>query len=88
MTAGWSRLGHRGTDRVLGCGHLLWFREVAGTPASSAGQVILQIIEVRFGPPPPELESAVTALAGRADAERVLDRILTARSLTELLADG
>jgi hypothetical protein len=66
----------------------LWFREVAGTPAPSAGWNVLQIIEARFGPSPSELKSAVAALAGRVDVKRVLDRVLTARSLAELLTDG
>jgi hypothetical protein len=66
----------------------LWFKEVAGTPAPIDAWKILQIIEARFGPSPSELKSAVAALAGRVNVKRVLDRVLTARSLAELLTDG
>ncbi len=37
---------------------------------------------------PPEMESAVAELTGRADVERMLQRALTARSLAELFADS
>jgi hypothetical protein len=46
------------------------------------------IIEARFGPQSSEVESAVTALVERTDQQQVLDRVLTATSLAELLADN
>ena len=45
------------------------------------------VIEERFGPPPSEMKPAVRALVERADRQQVLERVLTATSLAELLAD-
>jgi hypothetical protein len=47
---------------------------------------VLQIIEARFGPTPPDLESAVADLTNHPDMGRVLVRVATANSLAELLA--
>ena len=72
------------------CGHLLWFGDPADSGSPSARSEILQAIrlciEARFGPPPPELESAVAALTERVDLKQVLERVAMAPSLAELLA--
>lgn|SRR6266545_4184485 len=74
------------------CGHLLWFGDATDTTAADMRSVLLQAIrltiEVRFGPPLPELSSAISALAERADLKQVLERVATAPSLAELLANG
>src|SRR6266496_150438 len=44
------------------CGHLLWFGEAPGSEASDMKSVVLHILQARFGPLPPELEPALTAL--------------------------
>jgi hypothetical protein len=68
------------------CGHLLWFGEATCPGVSTTGEAVRQIIIARFGLPPAELESAVAAFADRADADQMLQRVLTASRLTELLA--
>ncbi len=70
------------------CGHLLWFGQEAGVLAPETRTAVLEIIKERFGMLPPEMESAVAELTGRADVERMLQRALTARSLAELFADS
>jgi hypothetical protein len=66
------------------CGHLLWF-----TKSSSAElqKVVKLCLEARFGPQAKEVEAAVNALVEHANLEQLMKRVLSAKSLAELLAD-
>ena len=68
------------------CGHLLWFRTGA-SPEDLLRAFVLKVIEARFGPPSSEVKSAVMALVERADQQQVVERVLKATTLVELLAD-
>jgi hypothetical protein len=45
------------------CGHLLWFGQGSGEVPVDPGAVVVRILEVRFGPLPPEREARVRELA-------------------------
>jgi hypothetical protein len=64
---------------------LLWFRETASPEDLRAA--VLKMIKLRFGPQPSEVEAAVLALVERAGPQQVLERVPTARSVAELLAE-
>ena len=64
----------------------MWFR-TGVSPEDLLREAVLMVIEERFGPPPSEMKPAVRALVERADRQQVLERVLTATSLAELLAD-
>lgn len=73
------------------CGHLLWFSRpsnTAGEEARSAGleAALLKAVEARFGKAPPETRVAIMALTEQADLERAMNRVLSARTLAEVLA--
>jgi hypothetical protein len=72
------------------CGHLLWFARSGSSAPRDFQQArqtaVLQILEARFGLLPPEAETAVAALGEQLGWEQTLERILSATSLTELLA--
>jgi hypothetical protein len=70
------------------CGHLLWFGDTSGPEASDMRSVVLQVLKTRFGPLPPDLEPAITALVKQSGVKRVLDRAVRVPSLADLLAGG
>ena len=69
------------------CGSLLWFEKERNPVTAGTASVLLQLGEARLGPFPPELQPPLEALLARVDTERVLERLLTAASWDELLAD-
>ncbi len=69
------------------CGHLLWFAESSASATQEARSAFLRMGEMRFGLAPPELKEAISALVERPDRERVFERLLTASSWAELLAE-
>jgi uncharacterized ferredoxin-like protein len=66
----------------------LWFTKSSSAELQKA---VKRILEARFGPQSKEVEAAVRALVERADRqeklEKVLERVATATSLADLLAD-
>jgi hypothetical protein len=44
-----------------------------------------QLVEMRFGPTPPELRTALRDLTEEGEMELVCQRLLTAQSLAEIL---
>jgi hypothetical protein len=49
--------------------------------------VILEVVEMRFGALPAEQREAITARAEGPEGERILERLCTATSLADLLAE-
>jgi hypothetical protein len=66
------------------CGHLLWFTK---SRSAELQKLVKRILEDRFGLQSKEVEAAVKALVERADPEQLMERVLTATSLADLLAD-
>ena len=65
------------------CGHLLWFTKSRSTELQ---EFVTRMVEERFGLLSKEAEAGVKALVERANPEQLMKRVLTARSLAELLA--
>lgn len=68
------------------CGHLLWFAQPTVSQQSETHSAVLHLLEAKFGPVPDEMRSAILAFAFGPKLKRVMERALTARSLTEVLA--
>jgi hypothetical protein len=76
------------------CGCLLRFDSVGTAVPRDPQAVVLSIINKRFGPPPPELASAVSEFAARVVAmpisalPRLVKRALRARNIAELITES
>jgi len=68
------------------CGHLLWFAQPTASQQNETHSVVLHLLEMKFGPVPAEVRSAIQALTFGLKLKRVMERALTTKSLTEVLA--
>ena len=62
----------------------MWFTK---SRSAELQQLVKLLLEARFGPKSKEAEAAVKALVERANPEQLMERVITATSLAELLAD-
>jgi hypothetical protein len=69
------------------CGCLLSFELERGPVSEGTVSILLRLAETRLGTPPPELLPALEELVTGPETERILERVLTAASWDELLAD-